>query len=205
MLQFCSLVMLCNYTGPVHVPHSGRETLLLLYSNYKIISLYQDAGSFGFDLFNHLVQCRGGGALWWFIASSSAVVSSSACSGHFLTLSPLKLWILCMTHCFYVHAYWKCTTVYMHFRFQTIWLPLYLQKGLKPQNANNLLFVNEQNILAHILLYDNISLFWYRLIIYKHKSTKMKCMYIARLCQTWIHACAYGTDVVRLNICSSFI
>ncbi len=60
-----------GHAGPIHVPHSvwlWRDTFLLLYSNKtnkQKKSLYQDAGSLGFDVFTTLFQCRGGGALWW--------------------------------------------------------------------------------------------------------------------------------------------
>lgn len=30
-------------------------------------------------------------------------------------------------------------------------------------------------------------------------------MYITCLCVTWIHACAYGTDILQLNICSFYL
>lgn len=37
------------------------------------------------------------------------------------------------------------------------------------------------------------------------KDPVSKCMYIACLCQIWIDACAYGTDILQLNICSCLI
>lgn len=100
MLQFCSHhIAQRDSTGPLHVPHSirpRRDTLLLLCSNYtQNISLYQDAGSFGFDLLYHLVPVQ---RRWSFVMIHGHLtgcrrLSSSACEGHFSTPSPFKLWM----------------------------------------------------------------------------------------------------------------
>lgn len=126
----CSSVLLSRRATRPHrpVPHSvwlWRETFLYSHKTHEI-SLYQDAGGFGSDVFSTLFPCRG---RWSFVMTHGHLIGCrllSACAWHFLFflfflfLPHHPNWkrvddILCKTHCFYVHAYWKYTTVYMHF------------------------------------------------------------------------------------------
>lgn len=90
----CSSVLLSRRATRPHrpVPHSvrlwGGETFLLLYSHktYKI-SLYQDAGGFGSDVFATLFPCRG---RWSFVMihwTFNWLLVFSACAQHFLFFS----------------------------------------------------------------------------------------------------------------------
>lgn len=117
-----------GHAGPIHVPHSvwlWRDTFLLLYSNktnkkkafIKMLVVLALTCLPPCSSAEEVELCDDPWTFSW--------LSFSACEGHFLTPSPLNWkWMddtPCMTHCFYVHAYWTCTTVYMHFSSYIKW------------------------------------------------------------------------------------
>ncbi len=92
MLQFCSLLMLCNKAIEAQsLCHATlrlwTDTFLLLCSNKtKLkISFHQDAGSFSSNMFIIMFQCRGGG--WSCVMIHGHLFGCrlcfSACEGHF--------------------------------------------------------------------------------------------------------------------------
>lgn len=131
---FSCHAVLRGYLSMCHAATTLEGFCLLYSNNTKQITLFiKMLVVLASTCFPTMLHCR---RRWSFVMiyGHFSWLFSSACEG----LHPSncgRMILLCMTHCFYVHAYWKCTTVYMH--FSSISNDL-CQKGLKPQNANNL-------------------------------------------------------------------
>lgn len=127
--------------------------------------------------------------------------SSSACEGNFVTQSPLKLWMdddLCESlflcacllkvsncvHAFQLYIGWPLHSVWKVFSHNKPIIPFFIYFFCHYFISNHLLQTNGWPIKGPVPKWS-------------------VCTWL--VCQTWYHACAYGTDVVQLNICSCFI
>lgn len=117
-----------GYTGPVYVPHSVWLRgipfccCIQVKQTAAIKAFIRMLLVWALTCLPLLFQCRGGGALWWSISMMD--ISFPACqAAHFNPAAPptesggITFWrFLCAC------AYWKCTTVYVHFSFVSNYL-----------------------------------------------------------------------------------
>lgn len=98
---------------PLRAPPQVEKLLIHFLNRKKLMSLDQHAGNFcPFVPVQRMLS---------FVMIHGVLIGhqlSFCLWGFFFTTWPLNWSLddeLCRTHCFYVHAYWKCTTVYVHF------------------------------------------------------------------------------------------